>query len=104
MTDSHEQYILLRLAKGDKEAFAAVFDKYYGKVYTFVRSMVRQRAVAEDITQDLFVKLWEKRRRLSRISSGILTNVAFPQADAELIEGVGVRAEYLGRKSVPSVL
>lgn len=69
MTDSHEQYILLRLAKGDKEAFAAVFDKYYGKVFTFVRSMVRQRAVAEDITQDLFVKLWEKRRRLSRISS-----------------------------------
>lgn len=69
MTDDNEKYIKSRVAKGDKEAFSLLFKKYYGKVFRFILSMVRQKAVAEDLSQDIFVKLWAGRRKLSAISS-----------------------------------
>ncbi len=69
MTDVNEQYLKLRIVKGDKEAFSIVFKKYFGKVYHFVLSMVKQPSVAEDLSQDIFVKLWVRRRKLSEITS-----------------------------------
>ena len=69
MTDIDEKYLKSRIVKGDKEAFSIVFINYYGKVYHFILSMVRQRAVAEDLSQDIFAKLWAHRRSLKSISS-----------------------------------
>lgn len=69
MTDDNEQYLKSRIARGDKEAFSLVFKKYYGKVFRFILSMVKQESVAEDLSQDIFVKLWGRRRKLPAISS-----------------------------------
>ncbi len=46
---------------GDVQAFERIYDRYAGKVYNFVTAMVRDGASAEDLTQNLFVHLWEKR-------------------------------------------
>lgn len=69
MTDLDEQYLKARIVKGDKEAFSLVFKKYYGKVCKFIMSMVKQKSLAEDLSQDIFVKLWARRRKLMSISS-----------------------------------
>lgn len=69
MTDSNEQFIINRIARGDKEAFSLLFNKYYGKVFRFILSLVKQKSIAEDLSQDIFVKLWANRRKLSTISS-----------------------------------
>ena len=69
MTDDNEEYLKLRITKGDKDAFSLVFKKYYGKVLRFILSMVKQQSIAEDLSQDIFVKLWAQRKKLSAISS-----------------------------------
>lgn len=69
MTDIDEQYLKTRIVKGDKDAFSLVFKKYYGKVCKFIMSMVKQKSLAEDLSQDIFVKLWARRRKLMSISS-----------------------------------
>lgn len=69
MTDIDEQYLKSRIVKGDKDAFSLVFRKYYGKVFRFILSMVRQEAVAEDLSQDIFAKLWTHRRGMESVSS-----------------------------------
>lgn len=61
--------ILLRLKKGDKNAFAQLYDRYAGKSYNFVQSLVKNESVAKDIVQDTFVKLYLKRNELSEIES-----------------------------------
>ncbi|MBP5488806.1 MAG: hypothetical protein J6X77_04465 [Bacteroidales bacterium] len=67
--DDKIEAITLKLAKGDREAFSAVFKKYYGKVRLFILSIVKDETATQDLVQDVFVKLWEKRRRLTDIRS-----------------------------------
>ncbi len=44
-----------RVADGDRDALAAIFDRYAGHLLAFCRSMVRNQADADDCLQDVFV-------------------------------------------------
>jgi RNA polymerase sigma-70 factor, ECF subfamily len=43
----------------DPDAFAALYDAYVTKMFRFISYKVGNREVAEDLTSDLFLKLWE---------------------------------------------
>ena len=53
--------IIKRLSEGDQGAYRVVFEYYYPRVWEFVRRMVKSESLAEDVTQDIFVKIWERR-------------------------------------------
>ena len=51
--------ILERLqAKQYREAFAILLPRYRDKVFRLTFSMLRDRAMAEDTTQDVFLRIW----------------------------------------------
>jgi RNA polymerase sigma-70 factor (family 1) len=57
----HNELILLQeIAKGTKKAFEAVYDRYDISIFYFSRRFVRDEKVAEDITLETFLKLWER--------------------------------------------
>lgn len=58
--------ILKRLGDGDKAAFSALYDNYAGKCAGFIDSLIHDTESACDITQDIFVKIWMKRKTMSR--------------------------------------
>jgi RNA polymerase sigma factor (sigma-70 family) len=41
---------------GDQSAFAALYDRYFNRVYDFLARMLRDRAAAEDVTQETFIQ------------------------------------------------
>lgn len=45
--------------QSDPEAFAALYDLYVKKIYRFVYFKVTSESDAEDITSDIFLKLWQ---------------------------------------------
>lgn len=45
-------------AAGDRDAFDALVRRHQARTYNFVRTMVRDEAEAEDLTQDVFVRVW----------------------------------------------
>ena len=45
---------------GNKEAFKALYEEYYDRLYFFVLKNVNSKEAAEDITQDTFLKSMEK--------------------------------------------
>jgi RNA polymerase sigma-70 factor (ECF subfamily) len=47
-----------RAAHGDRDAFAALYRLHHLEVFRFVRARVRNSAVAEDLTSDVFVRAW----------------------------------------------
>ncbi len=49
--------LLKRAMAGDRDAFAAIYDRYHGVVYRFARMMSGSTAVAEDVTHEVFVLL-----------------------------------------------
>lgn len=59
------------LIAGDTHACEHLFRRYYGKVLNFISLFVKRSQDAEDIAQDIFVKLWERRKSLDKVRSSI---------------------------------
>jgi RNA polymerase sigma-70 factor (ECF subfamily) len=49
---------IARAQKGDKDAFRVLVEAYQDRVFSMVLSMVRHREQAEDLTQEIFVKVY----------------------------------------------
>ncbi len=54
-----EDTLVQKAQRGDKEAFGMLYDSYVAKIYRFVYLKVSDKAEAEDITQQVFVRAWE---------------------------------------------
>jgi RNA polymerase sigma-70 factor (ECF subfamily) len=50
--------VMQRVAAGDRKAFALLFDRYHASVARFAFRFVGDPARAEELTQDIFVKLY----------------------------------------------
>ncbi len=49
-----------RAQRGDVQAFERVYQEHVGKIYGLCLRMVRDSARAEELTQDAFVRAWQK--------------------------------------------
>jgi len=52
------------LRGGSKAAFDALYGQFVGKVHNFILGISGDGALAEDITQEVFIKLWRRREEL----------------------------------------
>lgn len=59
-----EKTLLENIQRGDEKAFEHLFKAYYGHLCVFATKIVADEISAEEIIQDFFVKLWEKRNKL----------------------------------------
>ena len=50
---------MLRFKEGDTEAFDRLFNKYLRRIVNFAYRFVRNREVAEELAQDIFLKVYE---------------------------------------------
>jgi len=64
-----ENDLIVQFTQGDTEAFTAIYNRYYSTLYYFVRRFIPEREDAEDITADVFVKLWKLRANLQSIKN-----------------------------------
>ncbi len=61
---SEDRKYLNDLANGSREAFEALYMKYAPLVERFAQALVKDASVAEDICQNVFLNLWNRRRNL----------------------------------------
>jgi RNA polymerase sigma-70 factor (ECF subfamily) len=60
----HEaDHCLALVARGDETAFASLYDLASSQVYGVVHRVVRNAAVAEEVTQEVFVQVWRTATR-----------------------------------------
>ncbi|MDE5611328.1 MAG: RNA polymerase sigma-70 factor [Odoribacter sp.] len=60
-----EQEAILGIKNGDKAAFEYLYRSYWSQVYNFTRLYISSTIDAEEIVQEVFVKLWEVRSFLN---------------------------------------
>lgn len=66
----HNEHILLkRLSEGDEAAFSTLFHHYRDKIYTIAYGLSKSATTAEEIVQDVFMKIWLKRSSLAATTS-----------------------------------
>lgn len=62
-----ETELLQRIARGDEQAFARLFNNYRNKIYSTAVELIRNRQLAEEIVHDVFMIIWKRRDTLSDI-------------------------------------
>jgi RNA polymerase sigma-70 factor (ECF subfamily) len=67
---------LARAAHGDEQAFAEFYDHTAQVVYGTVLRVVRSSAIAEEVTQEVFVELWRLAARFDETRGSVTSWVA----------------------------
>ncbi|WP_276088910.1 RNA polymerase sigma factor [Pedobacter sp. JY14-1] len=55
-----DDQLAVLLLDGDRLAYEEVYNRYFGIIYAFTRKMLRNDDQAEDMTQEIFLSLYEK--------------------------------------------
>jgi RNA polymerase sigma-70 factor (ECF subfamily) len=71
--DRSDADLVRRAAAGERDAFAAIYERYRTVVYRFARLMSGSPATAEDVTQEVFVTLIRTLPRYEPHRAGLLT-------------------------------
>lgn len=58
-----------RLADGDRAAFAWVYKNYCQRLFDYALLMTSDAEKSEDIVQDVFIRLWEKRGKIREVEN-----------------------------------
>lgn len=56
-----ENELILLLKQSNQEAFTTLYKKYWKQVYNFSRLYLTSQSVAEEVVQEVFIKVWESR-------------------------------------------
>lgn len=66
---NNEEMCATRLQQGDEAAFRYVMDRYLPVIINFSKRFVPNKAVAEDVAEETFIKLWKNRQQVSSFQS-----------------------------------
>jgi RNA polymerase sigma-70 factor (ECF subfamily) len=64
-----ESKMLLEVALGNQKAFTLLVDTYWNQVYSHSLAYTKSSRQAQEITQDVFLKVWNKRENLKDVSN-----------------------------------
>ncbi len=65
----NERELLQMISQGDEQAFATVFHHYRNKIYGVALKLTHSTTVAEEIVEDVFLKIWTRRATMNEIEN-----------------------------------
>lgn len=97
----NESALLLSISAGDELSYTRLVERYWQKVLQHALSFVKSYPVAEELTQDIFIQVWEKRKKLSEVNSFenylfiVSRNLIISHIRKKLIETDSLKGEKL---------
>ncbi|HEY0611040.1 MAG TPA: RNA polymerase sigma-70 factor [Chitinophaga sp.] len=64
-----DQTWLAAISTGDEAAFRCLFDRYRGRIYTYALRLSENTSLADEVVQDVFLKVWLKRKDLTGVEN-----------------------------------
>lgn len=92
-----EKELIIGLIEGDLKSYELLFDKYYGRIVGFAQQLVQNHWIAEEIAQNVFMKLWINRGVIKRDS--ILSAYLFLLARNEVIDHFRTQQRFIKYQS-----
>jgi RNA polymerase sigma-70 factor (ECF subfamily) len=62
--------LLQRVATGDRDAFAELYDRTAPRVFGLVKRLLRDHAQSEEVTQEIFLEIWQTAARYDPSKGG----------------------------------
>lgn len=66
VTEISDEMLMQLITKGDKNAFGYLYDRYYEKLVWYAKGFINDCQIAEDIVQEVFIKIIEKPERFEK--------------------------------------
>lgn len=64
-----EKLLFIKISEGNEIAFRQLFELYRERLYHFVLQMVKSTFVAEELVQEVFIKIWTNREVLDKVEN-----------------------------------
>ena len=101
LTEISDETLLRRSARGDEEAFVALYRRRQAGVYRFALHMSGSAAVAEEITQEVFVAVIRDGKRFDE-SRGTAASYLFGVARNHVLKLLERNRSHLGLAAIAS--
>lgn len=62
---TEDNELLTKLRNGDQLAFAQIYNQYRSKMYTYAYNLCKSPETAEEIVQEVFIRLWQKKEQIN---------------------------------------
>ncbi|MBW6492558.1 MAG: RNA polymerase sigma-70 factor [Lentimicrobium sp.] len=106
---------LLALKQGDEKVFESVFHEYYQPLCIHARRFLIDPEMAEEVVQDMFFKLWERRNSIvintslnsylyKAVTNHAINFLKYNQHLKKYQDFVGFRTDYTQNESAHEVL
>lgn len=96
-----ESAVLSQVAEGNDVIFTQLVEKHWQKVLQHALSYVKSYPIAEELTQDVFIQIWDKREKLADVNSFdnylfiVSRNLIISHIRKKLIETDSLKGEKL---------
>jgi RNA polymerase sigma-70 factor (family 1) len=57
--------LLIKLKNGDATVFEGIYNQYRSRIYSYALKLCKSTVIAEEIVQEVFIKIWQKREQLN---------------------------------------
>lgn len=72
-TDADLAASFARVQQGDQEAFAVVYDQLAARIFGTIKRVLRDPAMSEEVTQEVFVEMWRQADRFDSERASVTT-------------------------------
>ncbi|HVU56876.1 MAG TPA: RNA polymerase sigma-70 factor [Puia sp.] len=69
MPPYEEKLLLEEVSRGSERAFRVIYDAYFGRLSAYIFKLCKSPVVAEEIIQEVFLKIWLNRAALAEVES-----------------------------------
>ena len=83
------------LKKGDRDAFTAIYERFFGVLYIHAFNRLKDKDEAKDTIQDLFIKLWNKRDSVDFTNLSNYLYTAVRNAVMNVVSHKAVKSKYI---------
>lgn len=96
--DKEEKILIQQLKKGNPAAFEKIYKDTYPLLYSYILNFLENRLFAEDVLEEIFVNLWEKKETL-QIEASIKSYLfkSAKNACLDFVRKKNVRESYRNR-------
>lgn len=96
-TDVSDAALVVAIGRWDRDAFAEVYRRHSGAVYSLACRTLSDRHTAEEVVQEVFLRLWERPERFEA-ERGTLRTYLMVQAHGRCVDLVRSRARRTHRE------
>ena len=64
-----DRELILMVSVGNEDAFRKFFDRYRNKIFSIACKIIGLQSAAEDVVQEVFIKLWLKKESLPEVEN-----------------------------------